>query len=345
MPLDPSIITNAMTNITAGMPDASNLMAQRVQGAENIYKIETARQAAAKEEAAALKKEQEDALVKAMLPAFAHGFNNPTDFDGMLALVPPKQRPNVAPLVDQMRGMTPEQVVSALTGSLVTSDVGRSFLENQARQRTYQVQLQQAETAAAREAREAAAAGKPKPMSAYEAARIKLDQEKAEREATKVTPEAAKRQQAVRELDTAIAKISEVAEPGGLIDMSTNSVIGNILDEIVAQASGGLITLPGDVAAGQMEVIAHLARMAVPRFEGPQSEKDAATYERASGQLADPNTSNTIKRAAAQTVVEMLKARRDQFVFSGADADMGGGGDDNEDNGVLQYDEDGNLIE
>lgn len=178
MALNPNIIANSMSNITAGMPDASNLMAQRVQGAENIYKIETARQAAAEEEAAALKKEQEDALVKAMLPAFAHGFNNPTDFDGMLALVPPEQRPNVAPLVDQMRGMTPEQVVSALTGSLVTSDVGRSFLENQARQRTYQVQLQQAETAAAREAREAAAAGQPEPMSAYQQAQQDLAERK-----------------------------------------------------------------------------------------------------------------------------------------------------------------------
>ena len=344
MALNPNIIANAMSNITAGMPDASNLMAQRVQGMENIYKIETARQAAAKEEADALQKEQEAAALEALLPAYTYGIET-GDIEGALNLAPADMRDGLLPYVDALRGKTPEQVRAALYGSLSASPEGQAALTAIQRGQTYQVQMRQAETAAAREAREAAAAGKPKPMSAYEAARIKLDQEKAEREATKVTPEAAKRQQAVRELDTAITKISEVAKPGGLIDMSTNSVIGNILDEVVAQASGGLITLPGDVAAGQMEVIAHLARMAVPRFEGPQSEKDAATYERASGQLADPNTSNTIKRAAAQTVVEMLKARRDQFVFSGADADMGGGGDDNEDSGVLQYDEDGNLIE
>jgi hypothetical protein len=90
-----------------------------------------------------------------------------------------------------------------------------------------------------------------------------------------------------------------------------------------------------------MEVIAHLARMAVPRFEGPQGEKDAAIYERASGQLSSPTTSNTTKRAAAQTVVELLNARRDQFEFSGENINAGA----NEDSGVLEYDENGNLIE
>ena len=42
MPIDPSIISNAFANIS--MPDMNALMQQRVQGAQNIYQIETGRQ-------------------------------------------------------------------------------------------------------------------------------------------------------------------------------------------------------------------------------------------------------------------------------------------------------------
>jgi hypothetical protein len=183
MPLDPSIISSY--NPGAGI-DVNALMQQRMQGMENINALERQRKAddlAMQDRAAAQQKAQADAAVKALLPAYAYGFQNPSDPDGMLALVPADQQEALAPYIDQIRNKSPEQVIAALTGSLVTSEPGRAFLENQARQRTYQVQLQQAETAAAREAREAAAVGVPKPMSAYEAERVKLDREKAEREA------------------------------------------------------------------------------------------------------------------------------------------------------------------
>jgi hypothetical protein len=103
---------------------------------ENIYQIEAAREAQAKEEA----KAQEDAAVKALLPAYAYILTNPADIDGGAALVPPNMRENVMPYLDQIRGQSPDQVVAALTGSLVTSDVGRAFLENQSRMATLGVQ-------------------------------------------------------------------------------------------------------------------------------------------------------------------------------------------------------------
>jgi ribosomal protein S16 len=185
MPLDPSIISSY--NPGAGI-DVNALMQQRMQGMANINALERQRQADAldmQDRAAAQKKAQEDATVKALLPAYAYGFQNPSDPDGILALAPADQQEALAPYIDQIRDKPPEQVIAALTGSLVTSEVGRAFLENQARQRTYQVQLQQAETAAAREAREAAAVGVPKPMSAYEAERVKLDREKFDAEQKK----------------------------------------------------------------------------------------------------------------------------------------------------------------
>ena len=238
--------------------------------------------------------------------------------------------------------------LSALEASMAGSEAGRTLLNRiptEIQRINAEIQRGQLEMSKAELAQRRAEANKPPQMTPYQAEMIKLAQARDAREAGKVSPEAAKQQQAIREIDTAITKISEVAEPGGLIDMSTNSIVGNLLDNIVAQVSGGTLTLPGDVAAAQMEVIAHLARMAVPRFEGPQGVADAAIYERASGQLSDPNTSNTTKRAAAQTVVEMLKARRDQFAFSGAGNGGGASAAGGADSGVLEYDADGNLIE
>jgi hypothetical protein len=136
MPIDPSIIGNVMAPQAVQMPDVNAMMRTQTQGMENIYQIEAAREAQAKEEA----KAQEDAAVKALLPAYAYILTNPADIDGGAALVPPNMRENVMPYLDQIRGQSPDQVVAALTGSLVTSDVGRAFLENQSRMATLGVQ-------------------------------------------------------------------------------------------------------------------------------------------------------------------------------------------------------------
>lgn len=140
MAIDPGIIGNVMAPAATQLPDVNAMMQTRTAGLENVYKIETARQQMAKEEAAATRKQEEDAAIKALLPAYAYGFKNPSDPDGMLALVPPERREALAPYVDQIRNLPPEQVVAALTGSLVTSEVGRAFLENQARMRTADIQ-------------------------------------------------------------------------------------------------------------------------------------------------------------------------------------------------------------
>lgn len=346
MPLDPSIIANSMSNMAANMPDVNALMQQRVQGMENIYKIETARQ----EQAKLAQKEQQAAIAQMMLPSVAAAFSDPSDAGLAQAeqLMPPEVADTFAPFMDRLRGVPDPKLRQALLrAELLKDDEGKLILAQLEPTANMRLQADTAAQAQALRARELSLKEKAfergPQMTPYQAGMLELAQSKEAREANKLSPEAAKQQQAIREIDTAIKKISAVAEPGGLIDMSTNSIVGNLLDDIVAQASGGLMTLPGDVAAAQMEVIAHLARMAVPRFEGPQSEKDAALYERASGQLSDPTTSNTTKRAAAQTVVELLKARRDQFAFSGAsDATAD---EISVDSGVLEYDEDGNLIE
>lgn len=161
MAIDPGIIGNVMVPQAPQLPDVNAMMQTRTAGLENIYKIETARQQQAKADA----KAREDAAIDALIPAYVHGLENPEDYDGMLALVPPDLRANVAPYIDQIRGLPPEQVRSVLTSSLLSSDRGKAFLDNQMRQKTYEVQQGQltlAQQEAQRKADEAARGPAPR---------------------------------------------------------------------------------------------------------------------------------------------------------------------------------------
>jgi hypothetical protein len=139
MPLDPSIISNAFADVSRNMPDMNALMNQRVRGAENIYQIETARQAQAAEDEKAAAKAQEDAAVKALLPAYAHALKT-GDMRGALKFAPPQYQEGLLPYIEALDGKPLEEIQAALTGSLVTSEVGRAFLENQSRVATLGVQ-------------------------------------------------------------------------------------------------------------------------------------------------------------------------------------------------------------
>ena len=133
MPIDPSIISNAFANIS--MPDANALMQQRAQGAQNIYQIETGRQEQAKADA----KAQEDAAVEALLPAYSYVLET-GDLAGGLELAPPQYRDGLIPHMKALEGKPLGEIQAALTGSLVTSDAGRAFLENRSRAATLGVQ-------------------------------------------------------------------------------------------------------------------------------------------------------------------------------------------------------------
>ena len=144
MPIDPSIISNAFANIS--MPDANALMQQRIQGAENIYKIETGRQeqaAQAEQEAA---QAQEDAAVKALFPAYSYVLET-GDFAGGLELAPPQYRDVLIPHIKALEGRSLPEIRAALTGSLVTTETGRALLENRSRAATLGVQEGQLDVA------------------------------------------------------------------------------------------------------------------------------------------------------------------------------------------------------
>jgi hypothetical protein len=135
MPIDPSIIGNVMAPQAVQLPDVNAMMRTQTQGMENIYQIEAARGAQAKEDA----KAQEDAAVRALLPAYAHAFKT-GDLRTALSLAPAEYQDGLLQYVEALDGKPIEEIQAALTGSLVTSEVGRAFLENQARVATLGVQ-------------------------------------------------------------------------------------------------------------------------------------------------------------------------------------------------------------
>lgn len=127
MPLDPSIIANSMSNMAANMPDVNALMQQRVQGMENIYRIETARQ----EQAKLAQQEAAQKAAEAMLPAVAAAFSDPTDagLDAATSLLPPEVASAFTPFMQRLKGIPdPKSRMSILRAELAKDEEGRFIL-------------------------------------------------------------------------------------------------------------------------------------------------------------------------------------------------------------------------
>lgn len=141
--------------------------------------------------------------------------------------------------------------------------------------------------------------------------------------ATYEKTEALKKQQSI-DLDRAIKELTDVTKDGGLIDQSTGGGIGRAID-----VTAGFFNkaTPGAIAIGKLQPIADMALKMVPRFEGPQSDKDTKSYKEAAGQLADPNMPTEIRKEAGKTVLRLMKERKGQFVSESMAAEgIGAGG-------------------
>ena len=119
------------------------------------------------------------------------------------------------------------------------------------------------------------------------------------------------RQNAVKDLGNAITQLTEAAKDGGLIDQSTSSGAGALYDKTAGFFGNAT---KGAVAIGALQPVYDLVLKQVPRFEGPQSDKDTVSYNQAAGNLANPNTPKAVKKAAAQTILKLMKARKNQFI-------------------------------
>jgi hypothetical protein len=121
----------------------------------------------------------------------------------------------------------------------------------------------------------------------------------------------AQRAQMGKDLGFAITQLSDITKDGGLIDQSTGSGAGQLVD--MGAGFFGKAT-EGAIAIGKIAPVADLVLKMVPRFEGPQSNADTKSYKEAAGQLADASLPTKIRKEAGKTVLRIMKERKNQFV-------------------------------
>jgi len=345
MPIDPSIISNSFANMSQNMPDVNALMQQRVQGAENIYQIETARQA----QAAQAEKEAAQQAAEAMLPAVASAFSDPSDagLDAATSLLPPEVATAFKPFMQRLKGIgDTKQRIAILRAELAKDDEGRYILGQL--EPTANMRLQ-AETAAGAQSlaerrleldilkQEAEAAGGG--VSPDVAARLQFEREKLAAEAEKGTAEEVKKRLAEdkrnKDIAFAVKEVEAAAAENGLLDQATGSLFGNLIRDTAASLIG--YGTEGAIANAKMKPIADLVLKLVPRFEGPQSDKDTQSYRDAAGDLANPNLPASVKKAAAAQIVGLLKKYSGQFEYA-PDQGVADGGEDVDTNNPLLSD-------
>ena len=131
----------------------------------------------------------------------------------------------------------------------------------------------------------------------------------------------AQRAQMGKDLGFAITQLGDITKEGGLIDQSTGSGAGKLVD--IGAGFIGKAT-PGAIAIGKIAPIADLVLKMVPRFEGPQSNADTKSYKEAAGQLADASLPTAIRKEAGKTVLRIMTERKNQFVSSDMAAEGAG---------------------
>jgi hypothetical protein len=127
MPIDPSIIGNVMAPQAVQMPDMNAMMQTQTRGMENIYQIEAAREAQAKEEA----KAQEAEAIKALSPAIAAAFEDPSDagLDAAFSLVPEEFGAAADEQLTQLRAIPDiNRRKAVIRSALLQDDYGRALL-------------------------------------------------------------------------------------------------------------------------------------------------------------------------------------------------------------------------
>lgn len=121
---------------------------------------------------------------------------------------------------------------------------------------------------------------------------------------------AAAKKQLMIDIDSTITELEGLVKEDGLLDKATGSGIGAAADwtsNLVGHATEGAIAL------GAIAPIYDKVLKMVPRFEGPQSDKDTASYNKAAGDLANPNIPNEIKKSSATTILRLMRERKNQF--------------------------------
>lgn len=116
-----------------------------------------------------------------------------------------------------------------------------------------------------------------------------------------------------KQLDYAISELENAIKKGGDLEAATGSGAGALAD--TAAGFVGYAT-PGAIASAQLKPVQDIILKMVPRFEGPQSDRDVISYRQASGELANEKLPVKVRQAAAETIIRLMKARKGQFITS-----------------------------
>jgi len=122
---------------------------------------------------------------------------------------------------------------------------------------------------------------------------------------------AVKSKEAVKGIDEATSILKDLIKPDSLLDQSTGSYLGSWVD--AAARGTGFGATKGSQATAQLRVFADPILKMIPRFEGPQSDKDTQTYKEAAGMLADDTVPAADRRAAAKALLALFERRKGQF--------------------------------
>lgn len=128
------------------------------------------------------------------------------------------------------------------------------------------------------------------------------------------------KKKAAQDTDYAINQLEKILSEGTL-SQATGSGIGAAVDASIGFFGG---STEGSKAIAKLKPIFDVILKQVPRFEGPQSDKDTASYKEAAGNLANPSTPADEKIIAAQTILDLMKNRKGQFI---GETDVGSEGD------------------
>ena len=127
MVTNPNIILSGNQMAQPRLPDVNAMMQTRTAGLENIYNIEQQRAA----QAQAAQKEQAAEAMKALSPAIAAAFSDPSDagLDAALALVPPQYQGAAKAQLDQIRALPDiNKRKGLIRAGLVQDEAGRMLL-------------------------------------------------------------------------------------------------------------------------------------------------------------------------------------------------------------------------
>ena len=119
--------------------------------------------------------------------------------------------------------------------------------------------------------------------------------------------------------NTANEAYGMIAPVADLIKQSTGSGVGTKIDKLAGFFGVGT---KGAQAIAQLDVMSYPFKYSIPRFEGPQGEKDVAIYEKAAGDFANPEKPIAVRLAALQGMIFMLKkydkAGTNDWTYGGA---------------------------